>query len=48
MDLSLAYVFKASWIFFGAWGMVVMAVGVIAFGRDLRRNLRHSENSERS
>jgi hypothetical protein len=29
------YLFDASWIFFAGWTLVVLAVSVIAFGRDL-------------
>jgi hypothetical protein len=36
MDTAQAVIFYAEWIFFTAWGMVLAAVGVIVFGRDLR------------
>jgi hypothetical protein len=35
MDMAQAFVFDAGWIFFAAWGMILAAVSVIAFGRDL-------------
>ena len=35
MDLPQAFIFDAGWIFFAAWGMVLAAVTVIAFGRDI-------------
>jgi hypothetical protein len=36
MDLAQAFIFDAGWFFFAAWGMVLAAVSVIAFGRDIR------------
>jgi hypothetical protein len=30
-----AYLFDAGWIFFAGWSLVVLALSVIAFGRDL-------------
>ena len=35
MDLAQAFIFAVGWIFFAAWGMVLAAVSVIAFGRDI-------------
>lgn len=35
MELTQAYIIDAGWIFFACWGMVLLAVGVAAFGRDL-------------
>jgi hypothetical protein len=35
MDLAEVLIFDLGWIFFAAWGMVLAAVGAIAFGRDL-------------
>ena len=35
MDMAQAFIFDAGWFFFAAWGMVLAAVSVIAFGRDL-------------
>jgi hypothetical protein len=34
MDLGQVFIFTVGWIFFAAWGMVLAAVSVIAFGRD--------------
>lgn len=30
-----SYLFDASWIFFAGWSLVVLALGVVAFGKDL-------------
>ncbi|MFZ0293627.1 MAG: hypothetical protein WAL52_08485 [Candidatus Sulfotelmatobacter sp.] len=35
MDRVQVFVLDLGWIFFIAWGMVLAAVGAIAFGRDL-------------
>lgn len=35
MDLAQVFIFVAGWIFFAAWGVVLAAVSIIAFGRDL-------------
>lgn len=35
MDLAQAFIFDAGWVFFAAWGMVLAAVSVIAFGNDI-------------
>jgi len=36
MDMAQAFIFVAGWLFFAAWGMVLAAVCVIAFGPDIR------------
>ncbi len=35
MDLTEAYILDAGWLFFAAWSLLLLAVGAIAFGRDL-------------
>jgi hypothetical protein len=35
LDMAEAFIFDAGWIFFAAWGVVLAAVSVIAFGRDM-------------
>jgi hypothetical protein len=35
MDLAQVLIFVVGWIFFAAWGMVLAAVSVIAFGQDI-------------
>jgi hypothetical protein len=35
MDLAQVFIFDLGWLFFAAWGTVLAAVGVVAFGRDL-------------
>jgi hypothetical protein len=42
MDTAQAVIFYAEWIFFTAWGMVLAAVGLIVFGRDLRATAPHT------
>jgi hypothetical protein len=32
--MSYFYLFDASWLFFGAWSVAVIIVGIKAFGRD--------------
>lgn len=34
MDTAQALVFDVGWAFFAAWGVVLAAASVIAFGRD--------------
>ena len=43
MDLAQAFIFDVGWFFFAAWGMVLAAVSVIAFGRDMY-GIRRREN----
>jgi len=35
MDLSQAFIFDAGWLFFAAWGLVLVLISVIAFGHDI-------------
>jgi hypothetical protein len=35
MDLAQVFIFDLGWVFFAAWGMVLAAVSIIAFGRDI-------------
>jgi hypothetical protein len=35
MDLAQVFIFAVGWIFFAAWGVVLAAVSVVAFGRDI-------------
>jgi uncharacterized membrane protein len=35
MDLAQAFIVYAGWVFSVAWGTVLAAVSVIAFGRDI-------------
>jgi len=35
MDLEQVFIFDVGWFFFVAWGLVLAAVSVIAFGRDI-------------
>lgn len=35
MDLAQVFIFVAGWVFFAAWAVVLAAVSVISFGRDI-------------
>jgi hypothetical protein len=35
MDVAQAFIFYAGWIFSVAWGALLAAVSVVAFGRDI-------------
>lgn len=35
MDVAQAFLFDAGWIFFATWGVVLIALGIVAFGRDI-------------
>ncbi len=35
MDLEQVFIFDVGWFFFVAWGLVLAAISVIAFGRDI-------------
>jgi hypothetical protein len=35
MDIAQVFLSVAGWIFFAAWGLVLAAVCVVAFGRDI-------------
>jgi hypothetical protein len=35
MDMAQALIIYVEWIFFTAWGMVLAAISVIAFGKDI-------------
>lgn len=35
MDLAQVFIFDLGWLFFVAWGTVLAAVSVVAFGRDI-------------
>ena len=35
MDLAQVIILEVGWVFFAAWGVVLAAVSVIAFGRDI-------------
>jgi hypothetical protein len=42
MDMAQAFIFYGEWIFFTTWGMILAAVGVIAFGRDILPVSQHA------
>ena len=35
MDLAQVFIFDLGWVFFVAWGMVLAAISVVAFGREI-------------
>jgi hypothetical protein len=35
MDSAQMFVFDLGWLFFAAWGTILTALGVVAFGRDI-------------
>jgi hypothetical protein len=35
MELDQVFIFEIGWAFFAAWGIVLAAISVVAFGRDL-------------
>ena len=47
MELAQTYLMDAAWIFFTAWGMVLLAVGAVAFGQDLHLFSRHDQTQQR-
>jgi hypothetical protein len=47
MDVAQVFVLVAGWIFFAAWGIVLSAISVVAFGRDLLPEARRSAEIER-
>lgn len=43
MDLAQAFIFAVGWIFFAAWGAVLVTLSAVTFGRDIfRTNLRNT------
>ena len=46
MDLAQKFIFDIGLIFFVAWAMILAAVTVVAFGRDIRAFLEHSLDNE--
>jgi hypothetical protein len=35
MDLAQAFIFDAGWLFFAAWGLVLVLMSLVAFGHDI-------------
>lgn len=35
MELSEVYIIDAGWIFLTAWGVILLGISLMAFGRDL-------------
>jgi hypothetical protein len=35
MDSAQMFVFDLGWLFFAAWGTILTALGVVAFGHDI-------------
>jgi hypothetical protein len=47
MDLPQVFIFDAGWIFFAAWGMVVTALSIFAFGREVLASAGWKKHSSR-
>ncbi|MDQ1387666.1 MAG: hypothetical protein QOF56_1120 [Acidobacteriaceae bacterium] len=37
MEMAQAFIFDAGWLFFASWALVLAAVSIITFGRDIFR-----------
>ena len=35
MDLAQVFIFELGWVFFAAWGLVLAALSMVAFGQDI-------------
>ena len=46
MMMSDSLLFDAGWLFFAAWSVIIGAVGVTAFGRDLLPSKATLESSD--
>jgi len=46
MDLSQLLIFVVGWIFFAAWGIVLAALSVVAFGRDLLPTMERQDSAD--
>ena len=47
MDLAQAFIVDVGWVFFISWAMVLAAVSIVAFGRDIslvNRDPRREKN----
>jgi hypothetical protein len=42
MGMNPSYLVNAGWLFFAAWSLVVLALSVTAFGRDLFPAQKHT------
>ena len=47
MELGQAYIIDAGWVFFAAWGMVLLALNVLAFGRDFSQSWKNGHSRPR-
>jgi hypothetical protein len=47
MDSAQTFVLDLGWIFFAVWGMVLAALGVVAFGPDLVHEPRGRAEEQR-
>jgi len=46
MDVALTYIFDAGLVFFAAWGLILAAVSVIAFGGDFLPSAQRATGEE--
>ena len=44
MDLAQVFIFDLGWLFFAAWGTVLTALCVVAFGHDALPSTRTDQN----
>jgi hypothetical protein len=47
VDLAQVFIFVAGWVFFAAWGLALVVVNVVAFGRDLLSSTEEAEPAAR-
>lgn len=47
MEMAEAFIFDAGWLFFVAWGVVLAAVSVMAFGQEIVSRA-YSESDEKN
>jgi hypothetical protein len=45
MDLAQVFIFDLGWVFFAAWGTVLAAISVVAFGREILPS--HSQGNDK-
>jgi hypothetical protein len=48
MDLAQVFIFDLGWLFFAAWGTVLAAVSVVAFGRDIFASSNQENGEEKA
>jgi hypothetical protein len=46
MDSAQTFVFDLGWLFFAAWGTILTALGVLAFGHDIAAATHRQEGTK--